>query len=84
MSIQVAPVQEVGKLIWGQTMTEEIPHEIHLKTGPLIEAQHPNFLDFLTEHLNANKKLVKKYYSFNEHADDIHHLEVLIQPPNFC
>ena len=85
MSIQLLPVQEVGKLLWGQTMTEEIPaHEIHVKGSPAVQTEPPNFLDFLHSQLDANIKLAKLYYSFDENAYSLHHLEVLLQPPNFC
>lgn len=44
LSITIIPLREVGKLLWGQTMNEEIPaHDTGVKKPVLLEEiLHPN------------------------------------------
>ena len=81
MSITTLPVQEVGKLLWGQTLTEEVPaHETHVPQSPIVETEHPNLLDYLQQ-LNPHKENTKEYYSSNDRLRVMHHAERLLRPP---
>ena len=78
LSVQLIPVQEVGRLLWGQTMTEEITHEINIKHSPALK----DAFSHLGITLLSDASLCQNYVIENEALIKCHHLEVLIQPPN--
>ena len=76
------PIKEVGDLISGGTMTEEIPvHEVSVKHGITMENPHSYLLDFLNSIAVLHGKDTQ-YFISDEHIHLCHHLEVLLQPPN--
>jgi hypothetical protein len=78
----MVPIKEVGCLISGGTMTEEIPvHEVTVKHGLTMENPHSYLLDFLNNQAVLNTTDTE-YFISDEHIHLCHHLEVLLQPPN--
>lgn len=76
------PIKEVGCLISGGTMTEEIPvHEVSVKHGLTMENPHSYLLAFLNSDGIFNSDDTE-YFISDEHIHLCHHLEVLLQPPN--
>lgn len=82
LSVQMIPIKEVGCLLSGQTMTEELPvHEVNVKLGLTLENPHSNLLAFLNAEGLFNDTNTE-YFISDEHIHLCHHLEVLLQPPN--
>ena len=79
LSVQVIPVQEVGRLLSGQTMTEEIPvHEVAVKVSPVLEIFHSHQTHFS----NSISTSELSYFDHNEDLITFPYLEVPVQPPN--
>lgn len=75
------PIKEVGDLLSGGTMTEEIPvHEVSVKHGLTMENPHSYLLAFIGTAVSKDKDT--EYFISDEHIHLCHHLEVLLQPPN--
>lgn len=75
------PIKEVGDLLSGGTMTEEIPvHEVSVKHGLTMENPHSYLLAFIGGAFSKDKDT--EYFISDEHIHLCHHLEVLLQPPN--
>jgi hypothetical protein len=81
-SFQLLPVEMIGKILWSGQMTEEVhEHSTFQKNMPQDKLWYLHFSDSDCSGQNKNDF---KYAIRAEALIKCYHLEVLLQPPNFC
>lgn len=81
LSTQIMPIEIIGKMLWNQTVSEE---EVHPPNAAKKLFDHKRFwyLDYYAAQ-KSKDLLQKEYVIMDEALFKSHHLEVLIQPPDF-
>lgn len=81
-SFQLLPVEMIGKILWSGQMTEEVHEQSTFQkkmTQDKLWYLHFSDSDFADHNNNDFKYALRA-----EALIKCYHLEVLLQPPNFC
>lgn len=84
-SFQVLPVKELGKLLAGNTMTEEVQHDCDWEPGGKMKKEGDSFLpptDTTPARSIALEKAIAIIVHHSDGLPDYHVPDILTPPPN--
>lgn len=85
-TFMMLPVKQIGKMLWDSQMTEEV-HEHGPCHKKMTSNDHDKFWYhhlFSTASIEGSDAICYKHASRAEALIKCHHLDVPLQPPNFC
>lgn len=85
-TFMMLPLKQIGKMLWDNQMTEEV-HEHGPCHKKMANNDHDKFWYhhlFSTASIDDSNVICYKHASRAEALIKCHHLDVPLQPPNFC